>query len=257
MLTAENYYSVPANQIYMSVSQFKDFQKCESMAMAKINGTWKPESTTALLVGSYVDSYFDGSLPQFIASHPEIMTIKGELRADYKQAERIIQRIESDAVFMEYMKGEKQRIFTGELFGCEWKIKVDVYHPERIVDLKIMRSLEPVMGKSFIEHWLYDVQMAVYSAVEGRKKETYLAVATKEDVTDIEVIHIPEWRRSECLNWIEILMPHILDIKTGIIEPKRCGVCDYCRSTKVLTGPIDFQDVGISNYELNRMKGEY
>jgi hypothetical protein len=227
------------------------------MAMAEINGTWKREMSTALLVGSYVDAYFEGSLNLFISQYPEIITLKGELRADYRQANDIIQKIESDELFMEYMTGDKQTIKTAELFGCEWKIKIDVYHPDRIVDLKVMRSLEPVMGKSFVEHWLYDVQMAIYGKVEGTQKETYLAVATKEDYANLEIIHIPKWHRDELLDWIEKQMPEILQIKSGAVEPLRCGICDYCKSTKKLTAPIDFQDVGISNYELKRMKGEY
>ena len=37
-LTADNYFSAEANQQYMSVSQFKNFQKCESAALAEIKG---------------------------------------------------------------------------------------------------------------------------------------------------------------------------------------------------------------------------
>jgi hypothetical protein len=201
-MNSEDYFSIENNQKYMSVSQFKSFQKCQAMAMAEINGTWKREMSTALLVGSYVDAYFEGSLNLFVSQHPEILTLKGELRADYRQANDIIQKIESDELFMEYMTGDKQTIKTAELFGCEWKIKIDVYHPDRIVDLKIMRSLEPVMGKSFVEHWFYDGQMAIYGKVEGTQKETYLAVATKEDYANLEIIHIPKWHSDELLNCI-------------------------------------------------------
>ena len=70
-LTSENYYSQEANREYMSVSGYKDFAgtygklPCEFHAMEKLNGNWEDEKTTALLVGSYVDSYFEGSLEQF------------------------------------------------------------------------------------------------------------------------------------------------------------------------------------------------
>ena len=67
-LSANNYYSAEANQEYMSVSQYKDFAGtygklgCEYGAMEKLAGRWEEKKTTALLVGSYVDSYFEGSL---------------------------------------------------------------------------------------------------------------------------------------------------------------------------------------------------
>ena len=61
-LTAENYYSQEANREYMSVSQFKDFVGtygrlgCEFTALEKIEERWEDEKSTALMVGSYVDS---------------------------------------------------------------------------------------------------------------------------------------------------------------------------------------------------------
>jgi hypothetical protein len=93
------------------------------------------------------------------------------------------------------MGGKKQIILTAELFGTQWKIKIDSYHPDKIVDLKVMRSMERVMGQSFVEHWGYDLQMAIYSAVEGRELATYLAVVTKQDPPDKEIISVPRWRR--------------------------------------------------------------
>ena len=61
-LTSENYYSQEANKEYMSVSGYKDFagtygkMPCEFYGMEKLNGRWEDEKSTALLVGSYVDS---------------------------------------------------------------------------------------------------------------------------------------------------------------------------------------------------------
>lgn len=37
-LTQSNYYSPETDQQYFSVSQYKDFMKCEAMAMAKLRG---------------------------------------------------------------------------------------------------------------------------------------------------------------------------------------------------------------------------
>ena len=55
----------------MSVSQFKSFAgtdgklACEAEAMAELRGEWEMKKTTALMVGSYVDSYFEGTLDDF------------------------------------------------------------------------------------------------------------------------------------------------------------------------------------------------
>lgn len=261
ILTNENYYSQEANWEYMSVSQYKQFKKCEAAAMAQLKGEWEQPKTTALLVGSYVDAWFEGTLDEFKRDHPEIFKKDGTLKADYIQAEEIIERVQQDDVFMYYMSGKKQIIRTAELFGCKWKIKIDSRLRDKVVDLKIMRSMERVMGKSFVEHWLYDLQMAIYIAVEmiALKRKTplraFLAVATKQSPPDIDVIEIPEWRREEVLHDVERSMPHILDVKQGRVEPERCGVCEYCRATKKLKEPIDFELVGLSTAERKAIFG--
>lgn len=258
-LTKETYYSPEANWRYMSVSQYKDFLSCEARAMAKLRGEYIEPTTKALLIGSYVDSFFEGTQARFKEEHPEIFTSRtGELKTDYQTANQIIERMTNDPVFSHYMAGEKQVIKTGTLFGCEWKIKMDSYFPGScIVDLKVMRSLERIMGISFVEYWKYDMQLAVYSEIEGTGLETYIAVATKQTPADIEVIHVPKWRRQECLKQVEANLPRILAVKRGEVEPERCGVCPYCRATKRLEKPIDFELVGFSTKEIKAMKGEF
>ena len=105
------------------------------------------------------------------------------------------------------------------------------------------------MGKSFVEHWGYDLQMAIYAAVEGDDLDTYLAVATKQLPPDKEIICIPRWRRDDLLGEVEKNMPHIIEVKTGLMYPQRCGVCEYCRATKILEKPVDFELVGLSASE--------
>ena len=260
ILTNENYYSQESNMGYMSVSQYKSFLKCEAATMAELRGEWVRPKTTALLVGSYVDSYFEGTLDNFRSENPEIFKRDGTLKADYIQAEEIIARINADPMFTAYMSGKKQEIFTAELFGVKWKIKIDSLLPEMIVDLKVMRSIERIMGKSFVEHWMYDLQMAVYAAVykavTGKNMATFLAVATKQDPVDLEIIHIPEWRREELLADVERKLPRMIRLKTGEDKlAERCGVCEYCRATKKLTEPIDFELVGLSTAERKALFG--
>ena len=260
-LTNANYYSSEANWEYMSVSQYKQFKNCEAAAMAQLRGEWEQPKSTALLVGSYVDAWFEGTLDEFRQEHPEIFKKDGTLKADYQQAEDIIERVRKDKVFMKYMSGRKQVIRTAELFGCEWKIKIDSRLRDSIVDLKVMRSMERIMGRSFVEHWGYDLQMAVYAAVEEKALKrksplsTYLAVVTKQVPADLEVIEIPSWRREELLHEVERAMLHIRDVKSGRVEPERCGVCDYCRATKKIEKPIDFELVGLSNAERKAIFG--
>ncbi len=255
ILNNENYYSAEANQEYMSVSQYKQFMKCEAAAMAQLKGEWESPKTTALLVGSYVDSWFEGTLDEFKTDHPEIYTKTGKLKADFLQAEDIIAFVQKDSMFMRYMAGKKQIILTSEFFGTKWKIKIDSYHPDKIVDLKVMRSMERIMGKSFVEHWGYDLQMAIYWKTEGRDLATYLAVVTKQEIPDKEIISIPRWRRIELLEDVEKNMPRILAVKSGQCPPHRCGVCEYCRSTKMLSEPIDFELVGLSATEHRSVLG--
>ena len=99
-LTNSNYYSEKANQQFISVSQYKDFfgtlgyKGCEAQALAKLKGEYKEEPSTAMLVGSYIDSYFEGTLDDFKTNHPEIVKKDGTLKAEFKQAEDIIASIE-------------------------------------------------------------------------------------------------------------------------------------------------------------------
>ena len=247
-LTNKNYYSQKANKEFFSVSQVKDFLKCEAYAMAKINGEWVEPPTTAMLIGSYVDSYFEGTLKEFRANTPELFKKDGTLKSDFVKAEQIIQRIESDELFMLCLSGKKQVIMTGELFGAKFKIKMDSYlKDEAIVDLKVVKKLREFFythgGRiSFIEKWGYDLQLGVYQEVvrqnTGKLLDCVIAGIDKQDIPDIDCILIPndqlEFQRNE-LAW---KMPRLIEVKTGKAEPQRCGVCDYCRATKKLMGLI-------------------
>ena len=86
MITEENYYSQQANVGYMSCSQFKDFLKCEEMALAKISGDYRFPATNAMLIGSYVDAHYEGTLDIFKAKHPEIFKRDGTLKSDFTKA---------------------------------------------------------------------------------------------------------------------------------------------------------------------------
>lgn len=256
MITAENYYSQRSNIDYMSVSQFKSFMKCESMALAQLAEDYILETSTALLVGSYVDSYFEGTLDIFKAQNSDLFTQKGELKAPYKQAEYIIRRIERDGMFMKYMAGEKQVIMTGEIEGVPFKIKMDSYHTGKvIVDLKIVRDFEPIWTNgqriSFVEAWGYDIQGAVYQEIvrqnTGDTLPFVIAAATKEAETDIELLSIPQDRLDHCLEYVRKNVARFAELKKTGENPERCGCCNWCKQTKVLTEIIDYRDLGVKS----------
>lgn len=253
-ITPDNYYSTEANRYYWSVSQFKRFYNCEAQGLAEINGEYEREETPSLLVGSYIDSYFSGDLTDFIEKHPYIFNSRtGELKADYKKADEIISRLERDPFFMGYLEGEKQAIFTADLFGLPWKAKLDIYNGQRIVDLKIVKDFERIYEegygrRSWIEFWGYDVQGAIYQRIveenTGEKLPFYLAVATKEKTTNYNVIQIAQHKLDEAYHKVEAYIERFDLIKNGLVPPRRCEKCDYCKNTRVLTNVTVYDGEG-------------
>lgn len=245
VLTDSNYYSNEANQYYMSVSQLKDFMRCEAYAMAKVNGEWVEEPTTPMLMGSYIDSWFEGTLEEFKQRSPQIFKKDGSLKAEYAMVETIIERVQKDELFMRCMSGEKQVIMTGEIFGVPWKIKMDSYiEHEAIVDLKLVAKLRDVSYKngyrqSFIEQWKYDLQLAVYQEIvrqnTGETLDCIIAGVDKQEYSDMDCILIPQEQLDFQLNQLQFILPHIMEVKNHNEEPHRCGLCDYCRASKKLT----------------------
>lgn len=250
-LTDSNYYSREASMEFMSVSQFKAFQKCQASALAEIKGEYTREKSTALLVGSYVDSYFEGTLEEFKKQNPEIFKKDGSLKSEYIQAEAIIERTKKDKLFSEYMSGEKQVIMTGEINGVKVKIKIDSLHPDKIVDLKIMRDFESAYVADYghqpwFEFWHYDLQGAVYREIvrqnTGKTLPFYLAAATKEKVTDLCIVHLDPKMLDYALDRFKRDIEFFDAVKQGVIDPMRCEKCDYCKGTKVLTEPTESEE---------------
>lgn len=251
-LNKDNYFSTDANTNYWSVSQFKTFKDCEARAIAELNGEYVRPETKDLLIGSYVDAYFSGELDTFIGNHPELFNKRtGELKADYKRCDGIIKVADSDPMFMDYLDGDKQVIMTGELFGVRWKIKVDVLHDDKIVDLKVMRDMQPMFKdgerKTFIDAWGYDIQGFVYQQIvkanTGKTLPFYLAVVTKEPTPDHEVIHIPDYRLNSAGELVKHYIKRYDKVKHGTEEPTACGTCDWCRSQKKITKPLEYEEL--------------
>ena len=254
-LTNTNYHGTEANSEYWSVSLFKAFDRCEAAGLAQVRGQYERETTISLLVGSYVDAYYSGrdEFETFQLEHPEIFNSRtGQLKADFKQAQELIMRIDRDKLMSEYLTGDKQVIRTGHLFDVDWKIKMDVYNGERIVDLKVVKDFEPLYKEGFgrvswIEFWGYDIQGAIYQKIEqissGRDKPLpfYIVAVTKEKVPDIAVIQIPQYVLDTALKVVESKIDRFDLVKNGDIEPTRCERCEWCKKTKVLTEPSIYE----------------
>ena len=261
-LNEQNYYTPEMNMRYVSVSQYKRFcgnpydnDTCEAAALAEVKGEIERPMTTSLLVGSYVDEALTGDLERFKREHPEIICTrgerKGELKADYAQADAMIERARRDETFMAYVDGgEHQVIMTGEIEGVPVKIKIDhiAYlngEPVALVDLKTVKSMhETFRAKdsgeymTWVERWNYDLQAAVYQCIyeqnTGKKLPFYIAAVSKDKDNSgaahprLKIIQIPQSKMDERLTEVKTNIWKIDALKKGEIEPVHCGHCDYC-----------------------------
>ena len=95
-----------------------------------------------------------------------------------------------------------------------------------------------------------DLQGAVYQEIvrqnTGLKLPFFIAAATKEKEPDIDIIEIPQ-------PYLDVSLEHFKEnvirydgIKKYGFDPDRCGVCDWCKMTKVLSAPRSLE---VLNYE--------
>lgn len=270
-LTESNYFSTEANRRWMSASQLKSFLGCPARTIAELNGQYKREETSALLVGSYVDAHFSGTLDQFRATHPEIYNSRtGELKAEYKQADEIIQYLSADPLLMRMLSGESQRIVTGEIAGVPFRGKLDGLlsaeqcqaiaeeWPEMagdlmmadgaIVDLKCIKDLEPVWvsgrGRvSVSDAWRWDLQLGIYQRLVGGNLPCFIVAVTKEKTPDKALISIPQYMLDAAVESVSDLIPQFQAMKERPETAPRCGRCDWCRRSKVITGAVDADEL--------------
>lgn len=277
VVTAENYYSAEMNMVYMGSTQFKAFEKCEAAALAELKGEYRPPSSTALLVGGYIDAWFSGELPLYQAQHPEIFKRDGTLKAEYLRAQDVINRMQSDELYCLLMSGKKQVIRTGEIASVPFKIKIDSlldaetckaiverfpnaaaalgFCDGAIVDQKAMKDMANVWSVEdhcripFIEFYGYDLQGAIYQHIEGNMLPFILAVGTKEESPDLDALYISDDDLAAKLAEVEDRAPRYQAIKEGREQPCRCEHCDYCKATKRLTAIRNYKDLAGNAWE--------
>lgn len=250
-LNSENYYSQDANREYFSVSQFKNMMKCEAAEMAKLNGDYVEPSSNSLLVGSYTHAAFEGvkAFNDFCEKeHSSIFKSRGGKYSDFEQADRMIEVLKNDEFAMFALSGEKEQIFTGHLFGADWKIKVDNINLQQgfFSDLKTTQSLSKRYWSekyekyvSFVENYDYVLQMAIYREIikqsTGYVLTPYIVAVTKENPPDKAILHFDENRFDFEMDYVETMLPSMIKTKQGQAKPIRCEKCAYCRSTKKLS----------------------
>lgn len=274
VLTDENYYSREAEIAYMSCSQYQSFCKCEAATLARLHGVWEPKGKSdALLQGNYFHSYMESQevFQKFCDEHfSEIYKTKvdkktGEIiitgkYAPFVKLDEMIQ-IAMEQPFVKLAlswKGENEKFMIGEIGGVQWRMKMDRYcDGRRIIDWKTsadIRSLSynPQTGQreTFIEEYGYMMRAAVYGEIERQNvgADTYpdfiIFAITKQDPPDKETISLNDDSRWELeLERVKERLPRFQQLKEGHIQPKRCGQCEYCRSTKMADKIIHYTDL--------------
>lgn len=272
-LTPSNYYSHDTDWDYMSFSLFKDFQKCEAAALAKLKDDWQPTtSPVPLLVGNYVHSYFESveSHTDFLAANSEgIMTKptkkepQGHLRSEFKVANSMIQTLQNDEMFNYfYAPGDKEVIVTGKIDGYLWKGKIDSLMLDKgyFCDLKTVDdihkghySTEERRYRSFIQDRGYNLQMALYrnliQQTFGKTCAPLIFAVSKQDPPDKMGIDFDDaedrFDMQDQLDLVKEMQPRYWKIMNGEIEPVPCGRCEYCRSHTKLSHFVHASEIEV------------
>lgn len=238
----------------MSVSQFKSFMECEAKALAELKGEYSRPHSQALTVGSYVHSAFESDevFESFVEENRSVIFGRTKKYADFVTADHIIKTIKDDKFCMFALEGEKEVIYTGELFGAEWKIKVDSINHQRktFSDIKTTQELQKRYWSdkysryvSFVEAFDYILQMYVYREIiyqnTSEYYKPYIVAVTKQDPPNKAILHFDESRFDFEREYVQTYLPSILRVKNNEAEPIRCEKCAYCRTTKQLKNTFE------------------
>lgn len=277
VLCEETYHTPEANKRYLDCSTFKSFigtagrSSCEKRALDIAMGRYNPPKTDALLIGGYVDAYFDHSLAKFMVDNMDDLYTKAsikkfhegkgdlELLSQFKQADAMIRRAIKDTLFMRYVDGETQKIMVADLDGIPIRVKLDSYDGKRITDIKTAASISETyyakdLGQrlNFIEYFGYVEQAFFYQyAVEyniGKKLPFYLAVITKDKEYNvphprIAVIQIPDKVIEDKGKEIREKIHGVWSLLQGEIDPIPCGHCEWCADNLPLERVISMDEL--------------
>ena len=250
ILTEKNYFSDEANRHYMSVSTFKAIMNCGATWDKKIN-------KEVFLEGHFMEECLYGNLDKFVLENDGVKQKNKDILLK-KYSDYIIQSeiIKKDKNFMSFLTGnniENEKIFTGELFGVPWKIKVDSINLKTgiITDLKFVKNFENKWNAkeriyvSWLEHWRYDVQMAVYQEIvrqnTGKTFTCIIAGVTKEKIADHNLYKFDQESLKLALEYVSNNIERVVRVWTGQTQGEACGVCDICKSNKKINSVKDIK----------------
>jgi hypothetical protein len=283
-LTVQNYHSQESNWEYMSVHQFNNWMECPARTKAELAGQWTQGDKQPFLIGGYIDcalltpTDIEAWWRSHIAAMIEIGLLSkaketyGAKLSAMQQADAMIGRAMKLPAFMEKLEGDKQQIFTAELFGVKWRIMADSYDRKknRLTDLKTSKSIKGLSwfdrdnifdylagtnGKKrwlgdFIDEYNYWRQMSVYRTVISLSENTalpdaYIAAISKEKLPaqspeadeasqiPVGIYHMADNRAMrEELAFIETVMPQVIGWKLGYIDAPHCDRCAFCASVR-------------------------
>lgn len=283
-LTRDNYYSLEANQHYMSNSQWNDWvgpRACEARAYAEyVTGDYKSGTRPPLVLGNWMHEMVLQSpgweeraeqLSNMVLDGKAVMRLQsGKRKGEWNQTgelfQRMLERWHEETGLHGLLAGETEVVYTGLLGGIPWRCSVDSLTLDDefsfFADLKTPRSLqqdwfetwgEPdlhgirrrVRGPWY-ECWNYPKQCAFYRELiwlnEGFRPKPYLVAISKESPP---VVRAYEWdddvfdrRASFEMEKMKSLIPRVVGLKAGEIEPKRCDNCHFCRVTDSPDGEV-------------------
>lgn len=255
-LSHENYYD---DTHYMSTSRLKAFMECESKRLAVDEGFWEDETETkAFLTGNFIHSYFESEKAHadFLAENEDKLIAKtgknkGNLLADFQVAQKVCEYLEKDKNFMSlYNQGtEKEYIVTGNLYGLDFKGKLDSVNREQgyFVDLKTMASVYTLKYLSDFKQEVpqvlyniftygYDMQFFVYRELllehENNFFDGYLMAVSKELHPQKKLFLFDEETYANGQKKVEAYIKRLKKVLNGTVQPRRCENCDYCKATQ-------------------------
>jgi hypothetical protein len=271
-LTRDNYYTREADSAYYSCSQIDAFRECEAKAIAVLQGRFERKTGDAFLLGQYFHAAMesDEAFETFGKEHfGEIFKTKETKArgfeiigkyAKFADADVWIDAAKADPKFRMFreMDGENEIAMEGILFDrYPFKVRFDRYikSPRAIIDWKTTANIwethyDETQGKrvSFAEYYGYYTRAAVYIEIErqntGASSDAafYLACVSKQDPPDKALLTfsnpMDRQKMDKALDELRADMFRIDQVKFGYSKPKRCGKCDYCRSTKQIRGTL-------------------
>ncbi len=214
-------------------------------------------------------SYFESpeSHQRFKDEHPEIISqrgkSKGELKSEFKVAQKMIERIELDPVIMALINGapDKEYMIDGDINGVAWRGKLDAVNLEEryFIDFKTVKSLKEFHGlvggewsdyyneyTNFFVSRGYHIQMAAYQEMlkqmMGQDFEVYMVAVSKEDEPLADIYKIDQDTLDSGMREILSNQDHIVKLINGEVQPVQ--VKTYSRLYRS-TYRVDPEHVGV------------